>query len=60
MDAMTVTMYTRVMMVRDAELCEKDRNKWNSQMIYLIPECWLTLTCLLLPCAVVGQPPHHA
>ena len=53
---MTETMGSRVMMVRDEQLREKDRNKRNSQMIYLIPECWLTRTCLLLASAVLGQP----
>ena len=52
---MPVTMDSRVMMVRDAQYmkCDKDRNNLNSQMIYLIPECWLTRTCLLLASAVV-------
>ena len=38
---MKATMESRVMMVIEAQQQEKDRNKGNSQMIYLIPECWL-------------------
>ena len=38
---MTVTMDSRVRMVIDTQYiwCEKNRNNWSSQIIYLIPEC---------------------
>ena len=51
------TMYSRAMMVKDTEQCEKDWNKWSSQIIYFNLECWLTRTCMLGDSVVVGLPP---